>query len=349
MNEYRDQAQDKDWERVSELLHKADCVPEAPDSRAAVMARIARPKPVRRFVWAYAAGLGTLLVAAIGFAPMLMNSGQVDRVAESPRVEHFQPAPKATPGIKAPLYAQAPVPHPAPKSRVRVKHISPRKPVMMANADVSEARRLSGNVERPQLGPYYKAISPAAEAKSGPVHYYDDGAAKDTPRAEVAGDAVQPDMGTRYKVRATAAKIANYSFSAGYGAKPPARPEKRVLATVEAYPMAPAGGTAVLARDSFDKTSANALRWPAAAPIVMHDDTDSARPVAVAIVTWPSVNNRRADSYSYGYKNRDATGQTTECRVKRSGDSVEIYMESKPAVPEPPVKGSLEHETKPSA
>ena len=77
---------------------------------------------------------------------------------------------------------------------------------------------------------------------------------------------------------------------------------------------------------------------------------DTERPVAIAIVTWPSAKDRQTDSYTYGYKDRDiASGKTTECRVKRSGDSVEIYMESKPAAEQPPVKGSVEHETKPSA
>ena len=78
--------------------------------------------------------------------------------------------------------------------------------------------------------------------------------------------------------------------------------------------------------------------------------TSANRPVAIAIVTWPSQRDQSSDTYSYGYVKRDtATGQTTECRVKRSGDSVEIYMESKPEAEEPPVKGSLEHAAKPNA
>ena len=69
-------------------------------------------------------------------------------------------------------------------------------------------------------------------------------------------------------------------------------------------------------------------------------------PVAIAIITWPSAKNAAADSYSYAYTDRDtATGKTTECRVKRSGDSVQIYMESKPEEKEAPTKGSIDHET----
>jgi hypothetical protein len=74
------------------------------------------------------------------------------------------------------------------------------------------------------------------------------------------------------------------------------------------------------------------------------------RPVAIAIVTWPSETQRPSDTYSYGYTDRDVrTGQITECRVTRSGDSVEIYMESKPEAKQPPVKGSIGYEPKPSA
>ncbi len=73
-------------------------------------------------------------------------------------------------------------------------------------------------------------------------------------------------------------------------------------------------------------------------------------PVAIAIVTWPSRADQQSDSQSYSYTDRDTrTGTTTECRVKRSGDSVEIYMESKPEAKQPPVKGSTGYETKPSA
>jgi hypothetical protein len=72
-------------------------------------------------------------------------------------------------------------------------------------------------------------------------------------------------------------------------------------------------------------------------------------PIALAVVTWPS-SNRPRDAYDYAYTSRDAsTGKTTECRVKRTGNSVEIYLESKPATVEPPVKGSVEHENVPSA
>ena len=74
------------------------------------------------------------------------------------------------------------------------------------------------------------------------------------------------------------------------------------------------------------------------------------RPVAIAIVTWPSQTEQESDTYSYGYTSRDTrTGETTECRVKRSGDSVEIYMESKPEAKQSPVKGSIGYETKPNA
>ncbi len=73
--------------------------------------------------------------------------------------------------------------------------------------------------------------------------------------------------------------------------------------------------------------------------------TPTAPPVAIAIVTWPSAKAAASDSYSYAYTDRDtATGKTTECQVKRSGDSVHIYMEAKPETKEAPVKGSIDDE-----
>lgn len=74
------------------------------------------------------------------------------------------------------------------------------------------------------------------------------------------------------------------------------------------------------------------------------------RPVAIAVVTWPAGDTQTPDNYNYGYIDRNATtGQTTKCSVTRSGDRVDIYLESEPEANKPPVKGSLNYETKPSA
>lgn len=73
------------------------------------------------------------------------------------------------------------------------------------------------------------------------------------------------------------------------------------------------------------------------------------RPVAAVMVSWPEPDES-ADA-SYHYVERDAsTGTVTSCSVRRTGDSVEIYLESTPGEDEPaPVKGSIEHEKPNSA
>lgn len=74
------------------------------------------------------------------------------------------------------------------------------------------------------------------------------------------------------------------------------------------------------------------------------------RPVAIAIATWPSADDKPNDNYDYSYTDHDSvTGTTTKCSVRRNGESVEIYLESEPSGGKPPVKGSIEYETNPSA
>lgn len=51
--------------KITALLTRADCVPEPPDCRSAVAARISRRERPRRFVWAYASA-GTALAVALG-------------------------------------------------------------------------------------------------------------------------------------------------------------------------------------------------------------------------------------------------------------------------------------------
>ena len=72
--------------------------------------------------------------------------------------------------------------------------------------------------------------------------------------------------------------------------------------------------------------------------------TPDPRSVAAVYVTWPQAGDS-ADT-SYQYVERDAqTGETTTCSVKRSGDKVEIYIESTPGGNAPPVKGSIQNES----
>jgi len=76
-------------------------------------------------------------------------------------------------------------------------------------------------------------------------------------------------------------------------------------------------------------------------PPVSEDVTP--RPIAAVIVT--GVVDERSPDMSYGYRERDAaTGVVTECSVNRSGNSIDIRMESTPGGEKPPVKGSIDNE-----
>lgn len=378
MNEYRDEAQDRDWERISELLRGTDCVPEAPDCRAAVMARIAKPKPVLRYGWAFGTAFAALVVAAIGIAPFLTHPRQVDRIAHSPKPGISTPAPEVAP----PLFAEAPALPAEPREHsVKAPRVSHKKSVMMASAGDATPET------RPQMGPkgekaenkdqaalYYKGSnSGLAETKTrAPVavtslqwHYVlagsdsksdyskdvnaDVGVTEHAPAGEVdrvanaaeTMDDKQESVSAYYDSPVRADRPARKVETFGGARLRDSKPAKASTEMMAAAPVPPAAG-------SFDAGDGVLTGRP-----VLDAPTGGSStltmPLAIAMVTWPS-NSQPKDSYDYNYTKRDPkTGSTTECRVKRTGNSVEIYLESKPAAPEPPVKGSLEHDTTPNA
>ena len=71
--------------------------------------------------------------------------------------------------------------------------------------------------------------------------------------------------------------------------------------------------------------------------------TTGTRPIAAVYVSWPQPGESDDASYHYVEHNAE-TNETTTCWVKRSGDRIEIHMESKSGGSEPPVKGSIEHD-----
>lgn len=332
MKEYRDERQDKDWERISGLLKETDCVPEAPDCRAAVMARIARPRPVRRFVWAYGTGFAALLVAAILITPFLRDSGQKDIAAYSPEVKQSTSAPQAEP--KTALYSPVPKATSQPQRPHSARRIAKSKPVMMAKADGPAPEALS----------FEKGV---VRADAPELHWHD---ASDHHAAVSESDKLdEPD------------DEAKAELSAGYAHTPSRAADAAIAKRVRgSAPAAPAAAATI--GDTTARTELG-LGMAAAAPTesttfyslgrlsdasTLGGNYSVGMPIAVAMVTWPS-NNQPIDSYDYAYTDRNtATGTTTECRVKRSGNSVEIHIESRPAVTDPPVRGSLEHETMPN-
>jgi len=218
---------------LSELLREADCVPDAPDCRSAVMARISTPSRGRPLVWAYACA--AVLIAIAGTWALLPHAQR-----------------------------QAPV--------VEVVRKAPTPPRQIAHVTAQPA------IEKPPQAFAEERVATAPRPR----------------RAHVAWT-------------------------------PPKPVEQPKEAVVVPQPQPPV------------QTPAPTVRT-------------TGPPVAIAIVTWPSLRKQASNTYSYGYTSRDTqTGNTTECLVKRSGNSVEIYMESKPEASEPPVKGSTGYETKPNA
>lgn len=354
MNEYRDKAQDKDWERISELLRETDCVPDAPDCRASVMARIARPKPVLRYRWAYATGFAALVVAAIGIAPFLTNSGERDRIAYSPRTKHSAPALTAKPQTK--LYAQAPEANQPKEAPRNVEHLAHKKPVMMAMAPPptpeSMARKLDvSSYSYARSGRSVAKVSlsdrldrPAKET-SGSLSLGDH--AVDSPKSAKATPAKRMAVGSPATTGANANALALDSDAKDTGTVNLSAGYEMAARNAASAPTARAttGGNFFAYREygAAPSKPASVGRVTASGGTAI-----VGTPIAVAMVTWPS-NGQPRDSYNYAYTNRDtATGNTTECRVKRSGNSVEIYLESKPAITDPPVRGSLDHEAVPN-
>jgi hypothetical protein len=225
-------SEDQNWDRVAELLREADCVPESPDCRSAVMGRIGAP--ARKWSYAWALACAAIVIAIAGTWVMLPRAG------------------RQLPVVKIARKAPAPL-------RVVARHVEPPAPVKpqtVVSKHVATARQPR------QVHVVYAPPKPVVQPKEVPV----------APQPTVP--VVQPP---------TPVSIAN-------------------------------------------------------------------QPVAIAIVTYPSGREQASDTYSYGYTSRDTrTGETTECRVKRSGNSVEVYMETKPETKEPPVKGSVRYEPKPSA
>lgn len=351
MSEYRDQAQDKDWERISELLREADCVPDAPDCRTAVMARIARPKPARRFVWAYAGGFAALIVAGVVIAPLLTSNRQVDRIAYRPKTGMAAPAPSANPETK--MFAQIPNENRQPEPLRREKHlflakrVRIAKPVMMASANDAEVRAIGDKLDR---------AAPVIDNGSMNKSWYDRSRVSvghAAPSSTSAGREVAVPAKSNVNLGYFASGTRDFSKAAAAPAAKPARAIGRSLdATVAAAPAAPADTNGALSTYKLydDKLDVARRSRAVGGTMDLDDAVDAARPVAVAMATWPSASNQNQDSSDYSYVTRDpATGSTTECRVKRSGNTVEIYLESKPAAPQPPVKGSLDHETVPNA
>ena len=85
---------------------------------------------------------------------------------------------------------------------------------------------------------------------------------------------------------------------------------------------------------------------PEPAPVEEYEDYD--RPVALVMVSFPTGHREETESYGYTQRNTE-TGEVTKCSVTRSGDSIEIYLESTPGGDQPPVKGSVDYENNASA
>ncbi len=345
MSEYHEEAQDKDFERVAELLRASDCVPEAPDCRAAVFARIAKPKPLIRHTWAYGSALA-VIVAAIGLVPFLLtdDSGQKDSVA--PPQKHVQPAPVVTaeqPRMDS--LAGAPEAQPPAKKHYVRRRATEEAPVRMAMAVPETSpepyRRLSADKPvAPDPAPDNRTMWALDKAEPESVEIDSKSDYVLGARVHSGETAGSPDVAPSSEESPVPAKAkagSDFSLRDARRRSEPGRP---------APAIASAPAAKILSRTRASNEPASAAATWADTTITTHRDLADSyyrftapasglplaeMPLAVAMVTWPS-NTQPSDSYNYAYTDRDpATGNTTECRVKRSGKSVEIHIESRPA------------------
>jgi hypothetical protein len=73
------------------------------------------------------------------------------------------------------------------------------------------------------------------------------------------------------------------------------------------------------------------------------------KPVALVLVTFPSGETKPDTSYEYTDRNAE-TGEVTKCSVTRTGNQIDIHLETTPGEDkDPPVKGCVDYENKSSA
>lgn len=146
----------QDIDKLKELLQAADCVPDAPDCRRAVMERIASPAPRFRLVWAYAA-----VVVLVGLALGSLLYLATSQPGEKPEiVKIVTPTPK-----KAPMDKQAAIFSQSEKPKLALKH-APRdpEPVKVVLLRPKRGFRHAGRIQRVAVRkPVDKLIPPAPE------------------------------------------------------------------------------------------------------------------------------------------------------------------------------------------
>ncbi|MCX6345541.1 MAG: hypothetical protein NT018_10805 [Armatimonadetes bacterium] len=330
----------REAKRIMNAVLSADCVPYAPDCRQAVMARIAPPARRPRFAWAYAgAGLVFAGISALAIVNMFTLTAPTKPIAKAtapqlaakPAIE--QPSDNLTREVVKPYAPTFKIKN-SKSFRIPVVHNMPKRtndaPYMVAKSSVSPSA-LTVEVRTSDY-------SVAAPGTAGHTMHFSTGAG--TSRSASVSSLPSASI-------AVAKGDYNFNEADGFTAiKDKAIGADYAVIDRTADSMVASGGAAEGALDLKSSLHYAAPAKPIVGRIRSRADITTERPVAIAVVHWSTpVEEDPGNSYSYNYTDKDTeTGEVTNCSVKRTGDTVEIRLESEPELKDPSKRGSIYYE-----
>lgn len=303
--------------RVANVLIQADCVPQAPDCRRAVMDRIAGQQRVYRPVWAYASAgvaLASVLIGGVITTSLVREPGS-ERVVKTDAPSQHTPAVPAAPAVSRQIQ---PAPELSNEPRKTDMAVAPDRPVKPAPTAV--AKPPNSAQETPELvmmakAPGTRSVDAYRDALSSFSINMD--AVADVPDDPQPGHDTADEHAVAPRVSGTVATYSTADEEPGVTAK-----------------------SAVGLRLSAVRSAPAPSEWSTDAADHAH------RPVAIAVVSWGPPPAQPEETYSYSYTDEDPhTGHITTCTVERNGDMVYIHLEAKPEEKSPSERGSIGHES----
>lgn len=329
----------REAKQIMNAVLSADCVPYAPDCRQAVMARIAPPARRPRLAWAYAcAGLAFAGISALAIVNVFTNTAVMKatapQIAAKPVIE--QPSDIISKdGFKpyAPTFSAKTEAHNKPY-RIPVVHKMPKRtndaPYMVAKLPDSPSA-----IMREFETADYRVIAPTT---AGHTMHFSTSADKSDSFAvdSLPGSSVTVAKGNfQFDGADSFAAIKDKAIGADYA-------KKDMMADSTAALDGAVGG---LSDMKLTASYADTAKPVIGTIFRSRADITTERPVAIAVVHWSTPVDTPDNSYSYNYSDKDTTtGEVTKCSVKRTGDTVEIRLESEPEIKHPSERGSIYYE-----
>ncbi len=328
--------------QIMSAVLSADCVPHAPDCRQAVMARIAPPVKRPRLAWAYAcAGLAFAGISALAIVNMFTLTAPTKPIAKA-----ITPKIAAKPAIEQPndnltkegvkLYAPTLGIKNSKSFRISVVHKIPRR-TNDASYMVAKLPDSPGAITRDFRTGNYRVIVPTT---AGHAVYSSSSTKTDSIPGYMKADEFAADNSFKFH---SDNKLDAFKKSVeADGAMKDNMPNLEEVRAISVDSLSDmklethyddAAKSDVGNRYSSEKRKTTEIAT-----------TD--RPVAIAVVHWSTPVDTPENSYSYNYSDRDTTtGEVTKCSVTRTGDTVEIRLESEPEIKDPSKRGSINYET----